>query len=375
MKPRETKLYKEMTWDKFLELFSEDWQNDDDPIIVYQWLLDTGTELHGFHARIVEELLEEGSIEPAEEDHLGEEEVDSYEDEAAIPEAPASTKLDATNIYDQSSWKTKKKKDGTIRIEKYLGSESSLVIPDGVSEIGESAFEGNSFLISVVIPVGVTRIEDYSFAGCSNLTSIGLPDGLKNIFCGAFYGCKNLKSVVIPNGVSLSVKVFRGCQNLTTVKLPSDLPTIPEDLFWGCKKLTSVVIPDSVDHIGEEAFKNCTSLVSVTLQQGINSIGQHAFAGCKNLTSLMIPEGVGLIDVYAFEGCSSITSVIFPESVDQIWVGAFNNCTSLASAVIHARARIYEGAFDGCPHLVIHAPRGSSAFDYAITNRIPFIED
>ncbi len=374
MKPRETKLYKEMTWDKFLELFSEDWQNDDDPIIVYQWLLDTGTELGGMHARIVEELLEEGLIEPAGEDHLDEEEVDYYEDEAALPEAPTSTKLDATNMYDESSWKTKKKEDGTIRIEKYLGNETSLVIPDGVSEIGESAFEGNNRLISVVIPIGVTRIEGYAFAGCSSLTSIGLPNGLKHIFCGAFYGCKNLNSVVVPDGVSLDVKVFRGCQNLTTVKLPSDLPKIEDDLFWGCKKMTSVVIPGSVRYIGVGAFKSCTSLVSVTLQQGIDQICQDAFRGCKNLTSITIPDGVTIIDVDSFEGCSSITSVTFPESMDQIWVGAFENCTGLESVVIHARARIYDNAFDGCPRLVIHAPRGSSAFDYAKANRIPFIE-
>ncbi len=70
---------------------------------------DTGTELGGMHARIDEELPEEGLIEPAGEDHLDEEEVDYYEDEAALTRSTYFDKiLTLQNMYDESSWKTKK---------------------------------------------------------------------------------------------------------------------------------------------------------------------------------------------------------------------------------------------------------------------------
>jgi len=287
-----------------------------------------------------------------EEEEEAEEGVDPDEGEFGILHLTDLPDLGSANISVESTWNIKKLENGTLKIEKYLGKEASPTFPENVAIVGPSSFSGCTSLVSIVIPEGVKEIDNQAFLDCVNLSQISLPQSLKFIYWGAFQGCKKLSSV----------------------KLPQGLQELAGEVFSGCKKLTSVVIPDSVDYIGEGAFKNCTSLVSVTLLQGITSIGSHAFAGCSNLTSLMIPDGVTVIDVYAFEGCSSITSVIFPESMDQIWVGAFKNCTGLESVVIHARARIYDSAFDGCPRLVIHAPRGSSAFDYAKANRIPFIE-
>ena len=51
---------------------------------------------------------------------------------------------------------------------------SSIIIPDGVSNIGSYVFEGCASLTSVTIPYGVTSIGEYAFTNCTSLTSIDI---------------------------------------------------------------------------------------------------------------------------------------------------------------------------------------------------------
>eukprot|EP00520_Triparma_pacifica_P019349 CAMPEP_0118642926 /NCGR_PEP_ID=MMETSP0785-20121206/6098_1 /TAXON_ID=91992 /ORGANISM="Bolidomonas pacifica, Strain CCMP 1866" /LENGTH=140 /DNA_ID=CAMNT_0006534515 /DNA_START=993 /DNA_END=1411 /DNA_ORIENTATION=+ len=52
----------------------------------------------------------------------------------------------------------------------------SITLPKGVTEIGNKAFRGCSYLTSVAIPDTVTTIGNGAFAGCSSLRSITIPD-------------------------------------------------------------------------------------------------------------------------------------------------------------------------------------------------------
>ena len=70
-----------------------------------------------------------------------------------------------------------------------------LVIPDGVTEIGEGAFEDCTSLTSVSIPSSVTYIGETAFRGCTSLASMTIPNSVTTIGDGAFYGCKSLASV------------------------------------------------------------------------------------------------------------------------------------------------------------------------------------
>ena len=81
-------------------------------------------------------------------------------------------------------------KDGVLK--NYLGTGGDVTIPDGVTSIGDCAFEGCSNLTSITIPDGVTSIGDCAFYECKKLTSITIPDGVTSIGYSAFYGCKKL---------------------------------------------------------------------------------------------------------------------------------------------------------------------------------------
>ena len=232
-------------------------------------------------------------------------------------------------------------------------SLASVVIPDGVTSIGDWAFNGCSSLTSVVIQEGVTSIGASAFCYCSSLASVVIPESVTGIGREAFLGCCSLTSVVIPESVtSIGDSAFRGCSSLTSVVIPKGVTGIGDSAFFNCSSLASVVIPEGVTYIGREAFRGCSSLASVVIPEGVTSIGASAFSGCSSLTSVVIPDGVTSIGDWAFNGCSSLTSVVIPEGVTSINDGAFYDCASLASIVIpKGVTSIGDSAFSGCKGL------------------------
>ncbi len=70
------------------------------------------------------------------------------------------------------------KEDGTLSVDGYKGNDTKIVIADEyeingtkkkITEIGDSAFEGNKVITSVIIPECVKKIGDYAFYDCDNL--------------------------------------------------------------------------------------------------------------------------------------------------------------------------------------------------------------
>ena len=78
-------------------------------------------------------------------------------------------------------------------------SIKSVVIPKGVTSIGNNAFLSFKNLTSITIPDSVTSIGKWAFEGCSSLTSITIPDSVTSIGYRAFLSCSNLTSITIPS--------------------------------------------------------------------------------------------------------------------------------------------------------------------------------
>ena len=169
-------------------------------------------------------------------------------------------------------------------LKEYKGNDSVVRIPSGVTQIGENAFRGCSFLTEIVIPDSVTSIGNCAFFGCESLTKIVIPDGVTSIGNSAFYECKSLTQVVIPDSVTnVGSAAFYGCIGLTKAIISDSVISICEYAFYRCFMLSDIVIGDSVTSIGESAFKLCCSLSEIVIPDSVTSINKEAFFGCSKL--------------------------------------------------------------------------------------------
>ena len=81
-------------------------------------------------------------------------------------------------------------------------SVKKVVIEDGVTSIGNSAFDNCRRLTDITIPKSVTSIGNYAFYNCSSLTSITIPDSVTSIGDYAFFYCYQLTSITLSDSVT-----------------------------------------------------------------------------------------------------------------------------------------------------------------------------
>ncbi len=168
---------------------------------------------------------------------------------------------------------------------RYYGKDAHVVIPEGVTAIGDLAFLDRKAITEVSIPSSVTKIGEGAFGCCESLQSIELPDSVTKIGIDTFCFCHSLQSVVLSKG----------------------LVEIPERAFAWCERLESIVIPDSVTKIGNSAFymsdpSKSKALKSIDIPESVTSIGELAFDGCDALQTINI-HGNPVIGKNAFNGC------------------------------------------------------------------------
>ncbi len=123
-----------------------------------------------------------------------------------------------------------------------------VVIGDGVVNIGENAFSGETLLTDIDIPNTLTTIGEYAFREASSLTSIDMPN-VKIINEGTFAGASSLSNVNMPMIETIANDAFLETSALTHLELPSSLTTIDSNAFRTNSDL-EIIIPNSLDFSG-----------------------------------------------------------------------------------------------------------------------------
>lgn len=156
----------------------------------------------------------------------------------------------------------------------YCSSLTSITIPGSVTSIDDWAFANCSSLNAVYISDLAAWCNIDFGVDCNPLTyakslyingelttDIVIPDGVTRLSGSIFEGFTGLTSVVIPGSVKYwEWRPFKDCTNLTCVTIENGVTRIGDSAFWGCSSLPSVTIPTSVTSINEFAFYNCSSL-------------------------------------------------------------------------------------------------------------------
>ena len=210
----------------------------------------------------------------------------------------------------------------------------NVIIQNGVTSIGDYAFQECKSLKNITLPDSITYISYNAFCSCSSLTNITIPNNVTGIEAYAFMDCSSLKTIAIPNNVTwLGEYAFGFCKSLTSITMSEGVTDIDDNAFVHCESLTSITIPSTVTYIGDNAFSWCSALARATIH-GNTSIGDNAFEYCDSLKIVIMDGDVTSIGDFAFSSCSSLTSIIVSNSITSIGYSAFSGCNKLSSFII-----------------------------------------
>ena len=193
-----------------------------------------------------------------------------------------------------------------LKIDRYVGSESIIVLPESIGgkavlAIGERAFS-SSAIRAVYISDSVVYIEKGAFEGADAISTLRLP------FLGDGKEITNLGHIFGSNGYSNhAVKVP---VTLDMVILGDETEKIDENAFASCKSLSAVVLPESVESIGNFAFYECRDLVYVNAEN-VTTVGEYAFGYCDALIKIGF-ENAQNIGLGALYECNSLHSLTLP---------------------------------------------------------------
>lgn len=248
-----------------------------------------------------------------------------------------------------------------------IPNDGRVIIPNGITSIGDRAFFNCSNLKEITFPNTLTRIGDNAFDKCTSLLSVALPNSLTHIGSFAFASCSSLSSIIIPNSVTyLGRYAFSGCTSATSISISSGLRTIEDGAFSLSKSVTSIVIPTGVIHIGNSAFFKCENLERIVIPNTVTIFGDRSFEECKKLQAITIPNGTTKIGSSAFKRCESLASFDLPNTITEIGEYAFQG-TAITSIILpNSTSKIPKGAFHSCKQLTtITIPAGVNALEDA----------
>ena len=251
--------------------------------------------------------------------------------------------------------------DNSCTITDYDGMASSLSIPSAINghtvkQIDTGALSDNRIITSVTIPNGVTTIGFSAFNGCIKLEKIKFSSNLDTVCENAFNNTKwfnnqsnglvyvgkvaykykgdmprNTKITVKSDTVSISESAFKDCANLTAILIPSSVKHIDKYAFYNCHGLTKLNFNDGIERIENDAFGSCEKLTSVNFSETLKSIGAFAFVECKKLSEITIPQSVTSVGEYAFSGCENLASVTVSDDLPYVGGRAFEKTKWLNS--------------------------------------------
>jgi len=308
--------------------------------------------------------------------------------------------------------------DGNITITGYKGEDTEVVIPEKIGKatvvaIGEGAFsprhqsaksydetENRKQITSVVIPNTVTSIAYSAFDGCIRLNTITIPDSVTYIGKTAFNGCTALNKATIPQGayidenaffdtayfndennwedsalylgefllyikkddditcinvkegtVNIAANCMMGGEAIEIIKIPATVRTIGYKTFWGfiqySPNLKEIEVDQRNAHYisvdGVLYTKDMKTLIkyppakedeSFIIPDGVECISRGAFRSCTNLKSVTIPNSVKTLEYCAFEDANRLEKLQLPSTMLTMGEYCFAHCKSLTELIV-----------------------------------------
>ena len=272
-------------------------------------------------------------------------------------------------------------------LQKCEDNGKSIVIDEGIVEIGSEAFKNRRQLHNITLPQTLETIGFESFRGCTNLEEMEIPELTVRIGESAFRDCTNMKKLLVKNNcIKIGERAFENCARLTEVVLPEGLTEIYGGVFNSCKSLKQIKLPDRLTIVGESAFSDCIALEEINIPESTTKIDDLVFNGCISMTKIELQEGLKKIGKSAFKNCKSLVKVSLPASVSSISNAPFRGCESLKSIKVESKNKHYKSEpnkREGNDHVlfnknkstIIAYPASSREVQYDIPDSVTIVSD
>ena len=246
-----------------------------------------------------------------------------------------------------------------------LSGLEKVTIRGPVASIGQSAFSFCTSLTAFTVPEPVTTLEPNTFMDCSALTTVRLPAGLTQIKSQAFYRTSSLAQIYFGGSVDAYAKIAVASYNdpLSAASLYCG----PEQELWAgagaCGANDSNVfwkldIAGNLTVFGKGTVKTTdalrkqwTTAKALTIEEGITALGHSAFRDLTGLTTATLPDTLTSFDYYAFSA-TGLTEITIPASLTEIGGYAFQDCAALKLVNLSSTlTRVAGAAFKNCAML------------------------
>ena len=182
----------------------------------------------------------------------------------------------------------------------------------------------------VIVPEGITVIGENVFSGCVNMTGIIIPEGVEDIRHGAFNGCTAIKEIVTPESCKrINAGNYSGMETFTGTA------ALEKAIFSG---VTSFNAHNSTQFGGAGANSESLFIYFPKLLEADDKLLNGSL-----VTKCYMPAVTKVGSTFA--GCSKLAEVYIGPNCTSIYAGAFGG----AKSGIVINCGFAEGAVSGAP--------------------------
>lgn len=261
---------------------------------------------------------------------------------------------------------------------KYLGSDSIVKVPDGITRIGTGAFWNNLSVTKIILPESVTCICGDAFVYCENLKVVNIPESVCEMGDDPFAGCLTISienhspHFILEDGVLFDCTKrflihYTASNTASDYRIPESVTWIGKHSFYKCENLRCVTITKNVKFMGNNAFSDCRNIYLKNESDYFHYIDGLLYD--KNITTCMhysmgsgvktvkLAETVRTIGRNCFWNCDMIEKIIIPASVRQIGYNPFANCKNVVIENHSPYYRVVDGIlYDSSVKELVYCP-------------------
>ena len=232
---------------------------------------------------------------------------------------------------------------------RYVGKDNKVIVPNGIKELGPSAFWDNQSLEEVVLPNTLINLGGDTFYNCSNLKSVIIPKSVERMGNNPFAGCPLLhlqnksKNFRLIDGVLFNKNKDRLIHysisnDRKTYLIPKTVKIIGKHSFFLANNLEKIIIPSSIIKMENNPFSGCDKLDIENHSSAYHIVDKVIYNKYKSsvigcLNSIQI-ERLELLPVKnicrnSFWNCKGIKTIVLPSSLEQIGYNPFVGCSNI----------------------------------------------